>query len=128
MSPLLAAGWGLAGSLCVEGLELYARIRRTSGWSWRMPIPQGLAAYLISVAIRAGAGAVLAAAAGSSGQVAGVFGAFALGAAAPLVVERLARVIPLDVPPDGPPARLPAVSGRAGDRGREVRSGHHDAR
>ena len=92
-----AAGWALAGGLCVEALELYAQIRRTPKWSWRTPIPQGLVAYLISVAIRAGVGATLGAAAASGKQVAGAFGAFGLGVAAPLVIEKLARIVPMRV-------------------------------
>lgn len=95
MNLWAAAGWGLAGGLCVEAVALYAVIRNSSKWSWRRPIPQGAVAYLISVAARAGAGAGLAAAAAGSGQVVGTFAAFGLGVAAPLVVEKLARAIPL---------------------------------
>lgn len=93
-----AAGWGLAGGLCVEALALHSLIRTSKCWSWRRPIPQGLAAYLISVVLRAGAGAGLAAAAAGSGQVSGPFAAFALGVAAPLVVEKLSRAIPITDP------------------------------
>ncbi|SEU47112.1 hypothetical protein [Nonomuraea wenchangensis] len=95
MLVLWAAFWGLAGGLCVEALELHARIRRARKWSWRRPIPQGRAAYWTSVAIRAGVGAVLAAAAAASGQVTGAFGALGLGVAAPLVVEKFARLATL---------------------------------
>jgi len=97
---LEAAYWALAGGLCVEGLELYARIRRTPKWSWRTPIPQGLTAYLLSVLIRAGVGATLAAAAASSKQVAGAFAAFGLGVAAPLVIEKIAKVVPIPIEKD----------------------------
>jgi len=95
MSTLGAATWGLAGSVCVEALELYSLIRHSRRWSWRKPIPQGLTAYIISVVLRAGAGAALAAAAAGSSQVSGTFAAFALGVAAPLVVEKLTRAVPL---------------------------------
>ena len=95
MSAWGAAVWGLAGSLCVEALALYSLIRHSRRWSWRKPIPQGLTAYIISVFLRAGAGAGLAAAAAGSGQVSGTFAAFALGVAAPLVVEKLSQEIPL---------------------------------
>ncbi len=95
MNLWAAAGWGLAGGLSVEALALYAVIRNSSKWSWRRPIPQGAVAYLISVVARAGAGAGLAAAAAGSGQIVGTFAAFGLGVAAPLVVEKLARAIPL---------------------------------
>lgn len=88
-----ASGWGLAGGLCVEALELHASIRSTPNWNWREPIPQGLAAYLISVGIRVGVGAVLAAAMAGSGQVSSPFAAFALGVGAPLILEKLARTV-----------------------------------
>lgn len=61
------------------------------------PIPQGLVAYVLSVVIRVGVGAALAATAASGKQVAGAFGAFGLGVAAPLVIEKLARAVPVSV-------------------------------
>jgi hypothetical protein len=54
-----------------------------------------LTAFVVSVMIRIGVGAVLAAASAGSGQVAGSLAAFGLGVAAPLVIERLARAVPL---------------------------------
>lgn len=95
MHPWGAGVWGLAGGLCVEALALYATIRGTRRWNWRRPIPQGLMAYLISVVVRVGSGAFLAAAAAGSGQVSGSLAAFGLGAAAPLVVEKLSKTVPL---------------------------------
>jgi hypothetical protein len=95
MSAWTAAAWGLAGGLCVEALALYSLIRNSRTWYWRRPIPQGLAAYLISVILRVAAGAGLAAAAAGSRQVSGTFAAFGLGIAAPLVVEKLSQLIPL---------------------------------
>jgi hypothetical protein len=95
MNPSTAALWGLIGGSCVEALWLSARIRKDPRWSWRKPIPQGLTAYLISVVLRVGAGAGLAAAAAGSGQISGNFAAFILGVSAPLVIEKLAQVIPL---------------------------------
>jgi len=95
MDTWAAAGWGLLGGACVEALELYALIRKSPHWSWRRPIPQGLAAYLISIVVRVGAGAGLAAAAAGSGQVSGTLAAFGLGVATPLVIEKLSHAIPL---------------------------------
>jgi len=63
-------------------------------------MPQGLSAYLVSVTLRMAAGGILAAAAAGSQQVSGPFAAFGLGVAAPLVVEKLSRTIPLRYPPD----------------------------
>lgn len=95
-----AVAWGLAGGLCVEALELYAHIRRVQKWSWRRPIKQGMAAFLVTLVIRGGLGSVLAAAAAASGQISGAFGALALGVAAPLILEKLAKQIPLTNSPD----------------------------
>lgn len=107
LSVWAAACWGLAGGACVEALWLHAHIRRAARWSWRKPIRQGLAAYLISVILRVGVGAAVAAAAAGSGQASGTVAAFALGVAAPLVVQKLARGIPLT---DQPEATVPAVA------------------
>src|ERR1044071_9593079 len=100
MNAWTASVWGLSGGACVEALALYGLIRRSENWSWRRPISQGLSAYLISVILRMGAGGVLAAAAAGSQQVSGPFAAFGLGVAAPLVVEKLSRAIPLVDPPE----------------------------
>ncbi|GAA2613126.1 hypothetical protein SMC26_14240 [Actinomadura fulvescens] len=115
-----AALWGLAGGVCVEALELYAHIRSRRRWSWRRPIPQGMAAFWVSVLIRVGVGGVVAAAMAHDGQVAGAVAAFGLGVAAPLVIEKLARLVPLnldvpaalELPPD--PAATPAPTGQSG--------------
>jgi hypothetical protein len=128
-----AALWGLAGGFLVEALELYASIRRsTRRWSWRRPIPQGMAAFVVSIVIRMGAGATVAAALAQDGQVAGALAALGLGVAAPLVIEKLARVVPLNVDvqaamepmpaalPPVPPstgAPLPGPAGPAGQSG-----------
>lgn len=108
MSIWSATAWGLLGGLCVEALALHALIHKAEDWTWRKPIPQGLAAYLISVIVRSGAGAGLAAAAAGSGQVSGSFGALGLGVAAPLIVEKLSKAIPVnDIPPAHDPVPKP---------------------
>jgi len=83
--------WGLAGSAAVEALELYRAIQRVKGFPWRMPDEVPLAPYLVAVVIRNALGAGLAAAFGSSGQIAGPLGAVAVGVAAPKIVEQLLR-------------------------------------
>lgn len=95
MAVWLAAVWGLTGGLCVEALDLYAHIRRTPKWDWRCPIDQGMVAFVVAVVLRVGVGAALAAAFAGSHQVSGPLAAFALGVASPLVVARLAKMIPL---------------------------------
>src|SRR5258708_78637 len=115
MNLWMAAGWGLAGGMCVEALEMYARIHRTPKWSWRCPIPQGLAAFTISVLIRVGVGAVLAAATAGSGQVGGPLAAFRLGVAAPLVIEKLARTVAAQPLTTAPPPYADVESSGAAD-------------
>jgi hypothetical protein len=96
LSAWAAAGWGLAGGLCVEALWLHTHIRGAKGhWSWRRPIPQGLTAYVISVVARVGVGGLVAAAAAGSGRVSSALVAFGLGVGAPLAVEKLAQAVPL---------------------------------
>jgi hypothetical protein len=99
MGMWAAAIWGLAGGLCVEALDLYTRIRgprfsmRRPGW------------YMISVLIRVGAGAILAAAAAGSHQVTGPLAALGLGVGAPLVIQRLAKEVPVTDAQDTAPTR-----------------------
>jgi hypothetical protein len=87
--------WGLFGGFAVEGLEFSGAIRRTGGWPWHQPDEPGLAPLAVSVVIRLVIGAGLAAAAGTTGQISGPFGALTMGIAAPLLIEQLARQIPL---------------------------------
>jgi hypothetical protein len=89
------AMWGLFGGFAVEGLEFAGAIRRTGGWPWHQPEEPGLAPLAVSVVIRLVVGAGLAAAAGTTGQISGPFGALTMGIAAPLLIEQLARQIPL---------------------------------
>lgn len=89
------ATWGLFGGFAVDGLEFAAAIRRVGGWPWHQPGEPGPLPFTISVLIRLAVGAGLAAAGGSTGQVSGPFGAVAVGVAAPLLIEQLARQIPL---------------------------------
>ncbi|WP_051054332.1 hypothetical protein [Frankia sp. QA3] len=110
MPGVEVALWGLFGGFAVEGLDLYTAVRRSGRWPWRTGRPRavGAWAYLVAEVVRLAIGAGLAAAAGASGQVTTAFAAVAVGIAAPLVVERLARAIPLDSAGTGPPAAPPA--------------------
>jgi hypothetical protein len=83
--------WGMFGGFAVEGLEFAAAIRRTGTWPWLLRGEPGPVALLVSVVIRLAVGAGLAVACGTTGQVNGPFGALAVGIAAPVLVERIAR-------------------------------------
>ncbi|WP_462188490.1 MULTISPECIES: hypothetical protein [unclassified Frankia] len=110
MMGVEVALWGLFGGFAVEGLDLYTTVRRRGRWPWQTGKSQeaGPWAYLVAELVRLAIGAGLAAAAGASGQVDTAFAALAVGVAAPLVVERLARAVPLD--PRTAAATEPAVS------------------
>lgn len=108
--------WGLVGSAAVEALELHRAIQRVKGFPWKMPDEVPLAPYLVAVLIRNALGTGLAAAFGSSGQIAGPLGAIAVGVAAPKIVEQLLRQglshpavepVPLQTAQTLPPAREP---------------------
>jgi hypothetical protein len=86
--------WGFFGGFAVEGLEFAGAIRRVGDWPWRQPGEPKPLPLVVSVLIRLAVGAGLAAAAGSTGQVSGPFGAVAVGVAAPLMIEQLARQLP----------------------------------
>lgn len=118
MAWIEAALWGLSGGFAVEGLDLYGAVRRRGCWPWRAGGPRevGAVGYVVAEMIRLLIGSVLASALAESGQITTAFGALAVGVAAPLIVERLARAIPLtdsgqhaeSVPTD---KWLPAASG-----------------
>jgi hypothetical protein len=81
--------WGLFGGFCVEGLEFVGAVSRTGDWPWRQRGEPGALQLMVSVLIRLAISAGLAAAAGSTHQVSGPFGAVGVGVAAPLLIEQL---------------------------------------
>jgi len=97
MSWLDAALWGVFGSFAVEGLDLYTAVRRYGCWPWRVRGPRevGALGYVVAELIRLIIGGGLAWAAAASGQLTSAVGALAVGVAAPLIVERLTRAVPL---------------------------------
>jgi hypothetical protein len=97
MTWIEAALWGMFGGFAVEGLDLYGAVRRRGCWPWRARGPQevGAAGYFVAELVRLVIGSGLALASVASSQVTTAFGALAVGVAAPLIVERLTRAIPL---------------------------------
>lgn len=105
--------WGLFGGFAVEGLEVYTAVRNTGKWPWRVKgEPSFLMLLSTALLIRLPVGAGLAAAAGHGGEVSGPFGALAVGVAAPLVIEQLAKQ-----PLVGPGAEVGADSTSSGVQG-----------
>jgi hypothetical protein len=94
-----AALWGLFGSFAVEGLDFYTAVVRQQRWPWHTqvdgPHKTGVLGYCVAELIRLVIGGGLAGGAMLSGQIGTPFAAIALGIAAPLVVQRLSRQIPL---------------------------------
>jgi hypothetical protein len=103
-----AALWGLFGGFAVEGLELYAALRRDGRWPWKRgvqrktgAIPEaGPMGYAIAELIRLLIGAGLASAAVTAGQITGPLGALGVGVAAPTIIGQLAKLIPLAISPE----------------------------
>ncbi len=87
----------MLGGFTVEGLDLYTVVRRHGCWPWQTGEAReaSRSAYLVAELIRLLIGAVLAGAAAKSGQVNTAVAALAVGIAAPLIVDRLSRVVPL---------------------------------
>jgi hypothetical protein len=90
--------WGLFGGFIVDGLEFWRLVRNNRGvWPVQYRSFASLAAEIVRLIVGAG----LAIAFGKSGQVTGAIGAVAIGAAAPLIVEKLAQQVPsLPTPPE----------------------------
>lgn len=97
MTWIDAALWGLFGGFAVEGLDLYGAVRRRGCWPWRARGPRevGVTGYFVAELFRLVVGSGLAWALARSGQITTAVGALAVGAAAPFLVERLTRAIPL---------------------------------
>jgi hypothetical protein len=97
MTWIEAALWGVGGGFAVEGLDLYGAVRRHGCWPWRARGPRevGAVGYFVAELVRLVIGSVLASALAESSQITTAFGALAVGVAAPLIVERLTRAIPL---------------------------------
>ena len=102
-----AALWALLGGFALEGFDTVDMMRRTGKWPWRTLArrrPIGPTVWLVSLAVREGAGAATAAAA-ASGDVIGnnVLGAFAIGALGPMALQ---SIIARTAIAAGPPPHL----------------------
>lgn len=103
-----AALWGLLGAGLVETFDLYTEVRRRHALPWRRrgsrqrdrkrPAP---GVYILASTLRLIMGCGVAAAAGASSIVAVPLVGVAIGVAAPLIIERLAKQVPLTLPGPG---------------------------
>ncbi|RSM99528.1 hypothetical protein DMB42_42265 [Nonomuraea sp. WAC 01424] len=116
MDGWVFALWGLGGGLAIEALDFIKAVRRVGhGWPWRYPYGPGGGPYLVSVLGRVVASAVVAGAAGASVNGMTPLVALSLGAAAPLILEKLSQQIPVhaDLPMATPAAASPSVAAGA---------------
>lgn len=96
MSPWEFAAWGAFGGFALEAIQFYGAIRRTGDWPWRTKGEPGPLPLLVSVLIRVGLGLGLAWAAAETNQINGPIAAIAVGVAAPLIIEQMAKRIPVE--------------------------------
>ncbi len=111
----------MLGGFTVEGLDLCTVVRRYGCLPWQTGKAKeaSRSAYLVAELIRLLIGAVLAGAAARSGQVGTAVAALAVGIAAPLIVDRLSRMVPLPRSEPLPPSPHPL----AGDEGTAEEAG-----
>lgn len=95
MTPWDYLLWGAYGGLAVEAIEFSGAIRRIKDWPWKVAGESPPFVLAISVMIRIGLSLGLTLAAGQAGQIAGPMGAVAVGAAAPLLIEQMAKQVSL---------------------------------
>lgn len=94
--------WGAFGGLAVEAIQFYGAIRRAKDWPWRRKDEVRPFPLAVSVIMRVGVGLGLALATGQTGQVSGPIGAIAVGVAAPLLIEQMAKHVSLTTDPIPP--------------------------
>lgn len=89
-----AVWWALVGSGLIEASDLYSAIHASRGFPWKRRGHLELRPYLVSVLIRLTVGTGLTAALAATSQVATATSAFAVGVAAPKILEQIARRVP----------------------------------
>ncbi|MGQ0574416.1 MAG: hypothetical protein ACT4RN_09450 [Pseudonocardia sp.] len=117
-----AALWGLLGAGLVEAFDLYPEVRRRRALPWRErgsrrrdPARPSARIYTLASSLRMVMGTGVAAAAGASNMITIPPVAVTVGIAAPLIIDRMTKQMPLSLPDASP--RSP--NGRSG---RTVRS------
>jgi hypothetical protein len=87
--------WGGFGGLSVEAIQFYGAIRKHGKWPWKIKGEPKFGPLMTSVVIRTGVSLGLSVAAGETGQVSGAIAAIAVGVAAPLIIEQMAKKVPI---------------------------------
>jgi hypothetical protein len=110
MDPSVAvdAVWGAVGATANLGVVFVEACRRVKGWPWARPYGPGGGVYAVTIIVNvAVAGMTTAAVASGRIEQSGLI-AFGMGAAAPVVVKKMARYVEALLPSgdqDDPPGR-----------------------
>lgn len=103
MNPVSAADWvltlwGVLGAAANLGVVFLEASRRVKGWPWARPQGPGGGVYAVSVVVQLGIAGATTAAVSTTGIAESGFIAFGMGAAAPVVIKKLARYVQSLVP------------------------------
>jgi hypothetical protein len=82
--------WGLAGAAINRALLFLEASQRAKGWPWRFPFGPGAAPFCVATLLHLGIATVVTAAAAEAGYVPNALIAIGIGAAAPVVVKKMA--------------------------------------
>ena len=83
--------WGLLGGVITDGLEIWHDVKKRGPLA---PLYR-TKAFALAEGIRLGAGVALAVAFAQADQISGCLGALVIGAATPLIMEKLSRQLPV---------------------------------
>jgi hypothetical protein len=93
--------WGLVGAAANRAVLFLEAAQRVKGWPWARPKGPGGGVYTVSIIIHLGIATATTAALATTATIANGFLAFGVGAAAPIVVKKLARYAETLIPADG---------------------------
>lgn len=99
--------WGLVGAAANVGVVFLEATRRVKGWPWARPKGPGGGVYAASIVVHLAIAAATTAAMATSMIITSGFIAFGIGAAAPVVVKKLARYAETLLPRDAEPQLNP---------------------
>ncbi|MFD1047369.1 hypothetical protein ACFQ1S_18385 [Kibdelosporangium lantanae] len=83
--------WGLVGAAANVGVVFLEASTRVKGWPWQSPKGPGGGVYAVSIFIHLGIATATTAALATTTIIVSNFVAFGIGAAAPVVVKKMAR-------------------------------------
>lgn len=90
--------WGLLGAATNRAVLFVEAAQRVKGWPWKRPRGPGGGVYAASIVIHLGIASTTTAALATTSIIASGFLAFGAGAAAPVVVKKIARYVESLVP------------------------------